>query len=57
MTFITDIVCKNVHDAVLYCNARSKRDGYDTVYSYDSISGDIGFMSELIELNVDLDKN
>jgi formylglycine-generating enzyme required for sulfatase activity len=24
-------------DAVLYCNARSKHDGYDTVYSYTSI--------------------
>jgi formylglycine-generating enzyme required for sulfatase activity len=26
-------------DAVLYCNARSKRDGMDTVYSYSSLSG------------------
>ncbi len=26
-------------DAVLYCNARSRRDGYDTVYSYSSITG------------------
>jgi formylglycine-generating enzyme required for sulfatase activity len=25
------------YDAVLYCNARSKHDGYDTVYSYTSI--------------------
>jgi len=25
-------------EAVLYCNARSKRDGLDTVYSYDSVS-------------------
>ena len=26
----------NWYDAVLYCNARSKHDGYDTVYSYGS---------------------
>ncbi|MBL8028893.1 MAG: formylglycine-generating enzyme family protein [Fibrobacteres bacterium] len=26
-------------DAVLYCNARSKRDGRDTVYRYTSVSG------------------
>jgi len=24
-------------DAVLYCNARSKRDGFDTVYSYEAV--------------------
>jgi formylglycine-generating enzyme required for sulfatase activity len=29
-------------DAVLYCNARSKRDGYDTVYSYTTITGTPG---------------
>ncbi len=29
-------------DAIIYCNARSKKDGFDTVYSYDSISGDVG---------------
>jgi len=27
------------YDAVLYCNARSKRDGLDTVYSYTSVTG------------------
>lgn len=32
----------NWYDAVLYCNGRSKRDGYDTVYSYDSIVGTPG---------------
>ena len=26
-------------DAALYCNARSRRDGFDTVYQYSSISG------------------
>ncbi len=30
----------NWYDAVLYCNARSKHDGYDTVYSYSSIYSD-----------------
>jgi formylglycine-generating enzyme len=30
------------YDAVLFCNARSKRDSLDTVYSYDSITGTPG---------------
>lgn len=29
-------------DAVLYCNARSKRDGLDTVYTYASMTGTYG---------------
>jgi formylglycine-generating enzyme required for sulfatase activity len=29
----------NWYDAVLYCNARSKHDGLDTVYIYTSLSG------------------
>jgi formylglycine-generating enzyme required for sulfatase activity len=29
----------NWYDAVIYCNARSKRDGLDTAYSYTSLSG------------------
>jgi formylglycine-generating enzyme required for sulfatase activity len=29
-------------DAVLYCNARSKQDGYDTIYSYTTITGTPG---------------
>lgn len=44
-------------DAALYCNARSKRDGYDTVYSYDSIAGEPGYMAELHGLGIDLSKN
>lgn len=44
-------------DAALYCNARSKRDSYDTVYSYDSIAGEPGYMAELIGLIIDLSKN
>lgn len=30
------------YDAVLYCNARSKRDGLDTIYSYATITGTNG---------------
>jgi formylglycine-generating enzyme required for sulfatase activity len=30
------------YDALLYCNARSKRDGWDTVYSYTSVTGTPG---------------
>jgi formylglycine-generating enzyme required for sulfatase activity len=30
------------YDAVLYCNALSKHDGYDTVYSYSAICRDTG---------------
>jgi formylglycine-generating enzyme required for sulfatase activity len=29
----------NWFDAIYYCNARSKRDGIDTVYKFDSVSG------------------
>jgi len=30
------------YDAALYCNARSKADGFDTVYTYFSVSGTAG---------------
>jgi formylglycine-generating enzyme required for sulfatase activity len=40
--------------AALYCNKRSLRDGYDTVYSYLSISGTARV---LIGLTIDLTKN
>lgn len=29
-------------DAVLFCNARSKRDGFDTLYKYTSVQGSAG---------------
>jgi formylglycine-generating enzyme required for sulfatase activity len=32
----------NYFDAALYCNARSKRDGFDTVYSYGNLVGTPG---------------
>ena len=30
------------NDAVLYCNARSKRDGLDTLYTYETLRGSAG---------------
>lgn len=46
----------NWYDAVLYCNARSKRDGRDTVYSYSSILGTPGNGCTLSGLVIDLSK-
>jgi formylglycine-generating enzyme len=45
--------------AVLYCNARSKRDGLDTVYSYDSIIAFVNppSIADLIGLSIDFTKN
>lgn len=40
-------------DAVLYCNARSKHDGLDTVYRYSSITGTPGNSCILINLIYD----
>ena len=34
--------------AVLYCNARSKHDGRDTVYSYSSLASDSTYMDSLV---------
>jgi formylglycine-generating enzyme required for sulfatase activity len=44
-------------DAVLFCNAKSKLNNLDTVYSYSEISGDPGFMPEIINPVCDLNKN
>ncbi len=44
-------------DAVLFCNARSKRDGFDTVYTYTKIIGTPGSKSELTGAKSDLTKN
>ena len=45
-------------DAVLYCNARSKRDGKDTVYSYTSITGTPGNgCTDLSGLTITMTKN
>jgi formylglycine-generating enzyme required for sulfatase activity len=43
-------------DAVLYCNARSKRDKLDTVYSYSAITGTLGQKCTLQNLKVDTTK-
>lgn len=37
----------NWYDAVLYCNARSKKEGLDTVYAYKAISGTPGLLCTL----------
>ncbi len=47
----------NWNDAVLYCNARSNRDGLDTVYMYTAINGDPGYQCELVDVTFDLTKN
>jgi formylglycine-generating enzyme required for sulfatase activity len=44
-------------DAVCYCNARSKRDGFDTVYSYSAINGTPGALCQLLDATADLSKN
>ena len=45
-------------DAVLYCNARSKRDGLDTVYSYSGLSsGEYGSNSVLADVEIDYAKS
>jgi formylglycine-generating enzyme required for sulfatase activity len=46
------------YDALLYCNARSKRDGWDTVYSYTSVTGTPGNGStDLVGLTINLARN
>lgn len=45
------------NDAVLYCNARSKRDGLDTIYSYAEMIGNPGAYPNLTEVNIDYQKN
>jgi len=44
-------------DAVLYCNARSKLDGLDTVYTYTEINGVPGNLSELEGVVIDFAKH
>ncbi|HMD67399.1 MAG TPA: SUMF1/EgtB/PvdO family nonheme iron enzyme [Chitinivibrionales bacterium] len=44
------------YDAALFCNARSKIDGYDTVYSYDAVcptAGACPYMLENLEVHYD----
>ena len=44
-------------DAALYCNARSKRDGLDTVYTYSSIDGTPGGLCQLVDVVTDFSAN
>jgi sulfatase modifying factor 1 len=45
------------YDAVLYCNARSKRDGLDTVYTYTGLVKKDQTVTELIDLKYNIRKN
>jgi sulfatase modifying factor 1 len=46
------------YDAILYCNARSKRDRFDTVYQYTMAYGDPGDgCPALVNLDIDYKKN
>ena len=45
------------YDAILYCNAKSKRDGLDTIYSYIEIEGNPGHFSVLQAATIDYQKN
>lgn len=44
-------------NAALFCNARSKLEGLDTVYSYDSLNAPPGELLELFGEKTDLTKN
>jgi formylglycine-generating enzyme required for sulfatase activity len=47
-------------DAVLYCNMRSNRDGFDTVYSYTSVNDSAGtgyYCTSLGNLKIDMSKS
>lgn len=44
-------------DAVLFCNALSRRDGLDSVYTYTNIIGTPGNLSELVGVAADFSKN
>jgi sulfatase modifying factor 1 len=47
----------NWFDAILYCNARSKRDGIDSIYSYTLLDGIPGNGSTLTGVSIDYQKN
>lgn len=45
------------YDAILYCNALSKRDGLDTVYSYTNFFYTLGNDSRLENIKININKN
>lgn len=44
-------------EALLFCNERSKADGFDTVYSYDAITGTWGNDLDLTNINMGIKKS
>jgi len=47
----------NWFDAVLFCNARSKLESLDTVYSYGAVTGTPGLNGTLIGVSIDATRN
>ena len=47
----------NWYDAVLYCNARSREEGKDSVYSYGSIKGSAGNDCKLKDISINMNNN
>ncbi|MBF0432691.1 MAG: SUMF1/EgtB/PvdO family nonheme iron enzyme [Fibrobacteria bacterium] len=45
------------YDAMLYLNALSKREGYDTVFTYTKVNGNLGWDCTLSGLKADFTKN
>ncbi len=45
------------YDAIMYCNARSKVDGLDTVFTYSSVVGSPGNGCSLQGIDFDIEKN
>jgi formylglycine-generating enzyme required for sulfatase activity len=43
-------------DAILFCNARSKRDHFDTVYTYSGITGVPGALSQVVSASTQFSK-
>ncbi len=51
------IYCLSYYQAVLYCNARSRSMGLDTVYSWDRMEYDGYFYVNMVNTRADLSKN
>lgn len=51
------VVSVTWYDAVWFCNQRSKREGFDTVYSWSSFQNDSGVIRSMTDLVTDESKN